>query len=83
MNRQMRSELQTALAAEHPLPALLDQLRAYKDRGASREEVQAILESLRADARDDATEDRILELLDFVTGFCALEKSIWAESLDR
>jgi hypothetical protein len=33
--------------------------------------------SPRHDVKNQATEDRILEVLDVVTGFCPVEQTIW------
>jgi hypothetical protein len=73
----IRRELEEAISADKPLPAIVERLREYRGLGVSREEVQSALESLRAEARDEAVEDRILEVMDFVAGFCRPEDVVW------
>jgi hypothetical protein len=51
--------------------------RRLKEPGVPRREVQAALESMRKGIEDEAVEDRIPEVLDVVTGFCAIEQTIW------
>ena len=45
-------------------------LKNYKDRGMSKDDAYNILQELRAEF-DEEGEDRILELMDYVIGFCA------------
>jgi hypothetical protein len=52
-------------------------LRNYKAQGRTREEVYSHLESLRETVTDEAVEARILEVADFVVGFCSPHMKIW------
>jgi hypothetical protein len=74
---EIKAQLEQAVASEQPLEAIVDRLRASRDRGASRVEVQGILEEMRSQAPSEEIEDRILETLDFVTGFCSPHMKIW------
>lgn len=74
---EIENQLEQAVASDQPLGTILDRLRLYRDRGASRHDVQVILEEIRRQAPPGAIDDRILEVLDFVTGFCPADQSIW------
>jgi hypothetical protein len=68
------SDFQAALASEEPREGLRQAVAHELEGGTSRENVLAQLEQLRADLRargreDD--EDVVLEVMDFVTGFCS------------
>ena len=39
------------------------------------------LEKIRREQMEEPGEDRILELMDFVAGFCAQDQKIWDEIL--
>jgi hypothetical protein len=54
-------------------------LRGYKARGVTRDEVYSFLEALHSTATDEATDDRILEVADFVAGFCSPHTRVWEE----
>lgn len=73
----IRQELDEALASDLPLPRIVAMLRDYRDQGFSRTDVQNVLEAMRAAATEEATEDRILEVMDFVSGFCSANEIIW------
>jgi hypothetical protein len=76
-SEHLSQELEAAISAELPLRQMVSTLREFRCSGVTRHEVQLALESLRARARDEATEDRILEVLDIVTGFCPRESTVW------
>jgi hypothetical protein len=71
--------LQEIISAGVPLAQVVSTLREYRDQGASRREVYLALEALREKARDDETEDRILEVMDIVSGFCSPHLSVWSD----
>ncbi|HWE36790.1 MAG TPA: hypothetical protein VG406_09510 [Isosphaeraceae bacterium] len=79
MTTERERELTSAVESDAALPKIVEQLREFKHRGVSRQEVYALLESLRENARDDVLEDRILEVMDFVSGFCSADWDVWAE----
>jgi hypothetical protein len=70
-------ELETAIRASVPLEEIVSLLRRYKQGGATREDVYAFLTSLRDSATDEATEDRVVEVADFVAGFCSPHMRVW------
>jgi hypothetical protein len=56
---------------------LVDILREHKNWGLARQEAYEALDSLRGGASDQL-EDRILEVMDVVSGFCAPHYRVWA-----
>ena len=52
-------------------------LGKYKNRGIQAGEVNLLLEELRRNAGDEATEDRIAEVMDIVTEFCSPHMRVW------
>jgi hypothetical protein len=63
-------EFRAALASEHPLDDLRSVAEHELQAGTPRDQVIAKLEVLRA-GLSDADEDVVLEVLDFVTGWCS------------
>ena len=77
MSNDWRHDLEAAIRSDTPLVEIVALLRGYRSRGVSRDDVYAHLESLRETATDEATEDRILEVADFVAGFCSPHMAVW------
>jgi hypothetical protein len=77
MNAKRQRELHTAIADAMPLDQIVGLLRRYKDQGITQAEVYAFLEELHRVAPDEETDDRILEVADFVAGFCAPHMKVW------
>jgi hypothetical protein len=77
MTSELQRQLETTILSSAPLENIVSLLRAYKSQGVSQREVYSFLESLRNRAPDEATEDRILEVADFVAGFCSPQMRIW------
>lgn len=77
MSSELQRELEGAIRSARPLEDIVALLRQYKAQGVNRNEVYAFLESLRDRASDEAEEDRILEIADFVAGFCSPYMRIW------
>lgn len=71
MIAELQQKLVAAIHAHKPLEEMVSLLREYKGKGISPAEMYAVLENLRAATSDDAEDDRILELADFVVGFCS------------
>lgn len=61
---------------EAEIDSLYKQLSLFKNRGMSREKMLECLESLQENHR---AEDRILELMDFVTGFCSPHMIVYTQ----
>ena len=69
-------EVAEALQREPATDGAEQVLRKWRAKGLTAETALLALESLRAGA-DEATDDRILELMDIVAGFCAPHRRIW------
>jgi hypothetical protein len=61
------------------LRQIVSTLREYQRQGITRHEVQHALEALRDRTPDEAVEDRILEIMDVVSGFCSRENTVWED----
>ena len=77
MTSELRQELVAALRADVSLFEIVALLRRYKAQGVTKDEVYSFLESLRQAASDEEAEDRILEVSDFVAGFCSPHMKVW------
>ncbi|WP_175796600.1 hypothetical protein [Burkholderia anthina] len=69
-------ELRDALEASTDFGMQRDILAKYRERGFSLESVYELLESMRDGATSDI-EERILELMDIVSGFCSPNMRVW------
>ncbi|WP_089936069.1 hypothetical protein [Candidatus Entotheonella palauensis] len=74
-------EIKKSLQKNVSLPALIDLIYQYKQIGGTQQESYTTLEKIRDNDIEESTEDRILEVMDFVSGFCSLDKRIWNEVL--
>ncbi|MCI0683073.1 MAG: hypothetical protein L0Y71_13310 [Gemmataceae bacterium] len=77
MNEKMQDELKSAIGSNAPLDEIVVLLRRYKEQGITQREVYSFLESWHRTAPDEAADDRILEVADFVAGFCAPHMKVW------
>jgi hypothetical protein len=77
MTSELQQQLEAAIRSDVPLADIVSLLRQSQAQGATSEEVYAFLETLRQQLSDEATEDRLLEVADFVAGFCAPHMKIW------
>ena len=77
MNAELRAELEAAIKSDTPLSEIVALLRRYKERGVPQGEVYSFLEGWHKAAPDEATDDRILEVADFVAGFCSPQMKVW------
>jgi hypothetical protein len=77
MNVAIKRELESAIRSGVPLGEIVGLLRRYKEQGITQSEVYSFLESMRHETSDEATDDRILEVADFVAGFCAPHMKVW------
>lgn len=72
-------ELEEVITSGLTLRQIVSTLREYRRQGITRDEVRHALEALRAQTPDDAVEDRILEIMDIVSGFCSRENTVWED----
>jgi hypothetical protein len=77
MTADQERQLETAILSGDPLEEIVELLRRYKAQGVGRDEVYSFLEALRGRGLDEADEDRVLEVADFVAGFCSPHMRIW------
>jgi len=52
-------------------------LRSFKESGGKQEEAYSVLEEIREEDKEEPFEDRLLEVMDFASGFCPIDKRIW------
>ncbi|MBW3542926.1 MAG: hypothetical protein KY476_21905 [Planctomycetes bacterium] len=74
-----------ALAADDPLQAVTAVVRRLKECGHGQREVYELLGDLRcqlAAEGQEAAEDVLLEVMDFVSGFASERHRIWDEPLN-
>ena len=79
MDDQFESTIRDAIRSDASLPEVAALLREWRDRGLSSEAAASVLEKLRVQFDVDH-EDRVLEVLDLVTGYCAPHLRIWERS---
>lgn len=77
MDAILRQRLKRLISPEIALSLVVDELRQMKNDGFEQEVVRTALEDLRITCNTELEEDRILEVLDFVTGFCPPEMKVW------
>ena len=53
----------------------------YKQNRGTQHTAYVTLEKIRGEQMEEPDEDRIVELMDFVAGFCAHDQRIWDETL--
>ena len=77
MSADWQRELEEAIHSDMPLEDVVALLRRHKAQGVTQGEVFGLLQSLHAAARDESLDDRILEVSDFVAGFCSPHMKVW------
>ena len=77
MNAELQQELETTIKSDLPLDQVVALLRRYKEHGISQTEVYSFLVAWHKTAPDEAIDDRILEIADFVAGACAPHMKVW------
>ena len=76
-DEQSAIRLAELVEGDQPPRRVAASLRECRDLGLTRLEAIEILGRLRDRADDEAKEDRVLEMLDIVTGFCSAELNVW------
>ena len=79
MNAEMQllRELDATIRSVTPMDEIVLLLRDYKAQDITQAQVYAYLDEMRQSAPDEATDDRILEVADFVAGFCSPHMRVW------
>ena len=72
----LRTAIEAAISRDESLESISSILKRYKEKGIDQPSAIDLLESMRTDA-DEKDEDRILEILDIVTGFCGSKYTVW------
>lgn len=73
----LEGDIKEALQKQASLQMLREIVGQYKQNGGTQPAAYAILEKIRHEQTEESEEDRILELMDFVAGFCAHNQRIW------
>lgn len=73
----IRQEMSDFIESNAPVTRILPHLREYRSHKIPRSTVLTILEHLRDSASSEAIEDRVLEVMDLVAGFCRAEDEVW------
>lgn len=77
MNANWKIALNKQLDSSISLEDVSRLLIGIRDSGISQTEVRTYLNDLRLENQDDVTDDRILEILDIVEGFCNKRLQVW------
>ena len=77
----LEDEIKEALKKQASLQMLREIVCQYKQYGGTQQAAYMTLEKIRDEQMEEPDEDRILELMDFVAGFCVQEQRIWDEIL--
>lgn len=77
MDKELKGRLKALISTELALVSAVQELQKIKGAGFEQEAVRNTLEDLRSESKSEAEEYRILDLLDFVTGFCSPPLRIW------
>jgi len=77
METNWKLDFDVQLQSASALSEITKLLRLLKERGISRDEIREYLNSLRLNSPNEKNEDRILEALDIVEGFCSSDYQVW------
>ena len=64
---------------EKSLLEIKEYLINLQNENVSQDELYSFLEELRSDAKTESEEDRILEIMDLVCGWCSLDLQIYPQ----
>jgi len=64
---------------EKSLLEIKEHLINLQNENVSQDELYSFLEELRSDAKTESEEDRILEIMDLVCGWCSLDLQIYPQ----
>ena len=80
MTQEMQHELENAIHSDMSLMDIVALLRRFRDQGLTRDAAYSFLEALALNTPDEAEQDRIDEVADFVSGFCSPHMKIWDDA---
>jgi hypothetical protein len=81
MSMSLEDQIKRALQKQASLQMLREIVCQYKQNGGTQQAAYETLEKIRCEQMEEPDEDRVLELMDFVAGFCAQDQKIWDEIL--
>jgi len=81
MGMSLEDQIKRSLQKQESLQMLREILCQYKQHGGTQQAAYETLEKIRCEQMKEPDEDRVLELMDFVAGFCAQDQKIWDEIL--
>ena len=76
-NIEFKDNIYTALQSYISLEVLVKILWSFKESGGEQAAAYSVLEEIREEDKEEPFEDRLLEVMDFVSGFCPIDKRIW------
>ena len=76
IDNDLKQQIDRAISENKNLGALWDILRDFKLNGGDQQVALDTLQSMREGASEDY-EDRILEVMDFASGWCQPSSRIW------
>lgn len=74
---RLKIDLIASISSNSSLATLVERVWLFKREGGQQTEAIHILESMRNEATGKQAEDIVLDLLDFVTGYCSPTIRIW------
>lgn len=77
MSESLKQRIKILISSDASLLSIVEELRKMQNDGFKQDVVRKILEDIRKESKNDLEEDRILEVLDFVTGFCPPQYKVW------
>ena len=75
----LEKEIKEALNQKASLQTLRAIISRYKQCGGTQQDAYGTLENIRCASIEGMSEDLLLDLMDFVTGFCSKHQRIWDE----
>lgn len=81
MSGAFKKEIIEGLDRFASLDEFTEILKRHRDGGLSQSTAELCLSSIRADS-DEEVEDRLLEVLDLVSGWCGPELGVWVKEND-
>lgn len=76
MSKEFTEAILRALSQRVPFEQIVAVLQEHRDEGLTQQSAYEALEAMRT-GLDDDTEDRVLEIMDIVSGFCAPHHRVW------
>lgn len=77
MSISLKQRLKILISSDASLLFIVEELRQMKNEGFQQEVVRKTVEDLYKESMNELEEDRILEVLDLITGFCSPDKKVW------